>query len=528
MGASCTERAKRFKSRLPVVATFLRRSRDRQAQRARVLAERVRRLEKALEEQSRTIRQQRNQLERASAENQALRGEVKQLRERPPILPEDPQLPRHEFGPKMISLCVNLASRVGLRAVPDVLRGILEWLGIQAKIPTWTAIRTWIMRVGIAAIEQPVEPADDWCWMTDHSNQIGPEKVLSILGVRASKMPPPGQPLRHEDVRVLELLPGTRWKREDVRDVYEQVAGRCGVPLAVLADGAVELREGAEMSGILQKNGRRTVVLGDFKHHAANVLKKNVGNAPRFAEFMTQLGRTRSSIQQTELAHFTPPSPKPKARFMNLQPTLRWARMALWHTSHPESAAHRGITRERMAEKLGWLRDYQQDIDRWHVCQEIVSAASTFINQQGLSRGIARQLRNHLRSLPCHPMARDEDACRQVTVSLLRFVRRSEAQLTPGQRLPLSTEILESSFGRFKQLEGQHSKGGFTSLLAAYGSLLTTTTPQTIRRDFARVSVQQMKQWHSERLGTTLTSRRQTAYRESLQGSNPDTNQLGG
>ena len=45
--------------------------------------------------------------------------------------------------------------------------------------------------------------------------------------------------------------------------------------------------------------------------------------------------------------------------------------------------------------------------------------------------------------------------------SLLKFVRQSESKLAEGQRLPMSTEILEASFGLFKQLECQHSKGGF-------------------------------------------------------------------
>jgi len=118
----------------------------------------------------------------------------------------------------------------------------------------------------------------------------------------------------------------------------------------VLIDGAVELREGAE---ILQKSHKNMVILGDFKHYAANVLKKIVGTDERFAQFSTRLGRTRSAIQQTELAHFTPPSPKPKARFMNLQPTLRWANMVSWQLSHPRSEARQDITADRMNEKLG-------------------------------------------------------------------------------------------------------------------------------------------------------------------------------
>ena len=57
-------------------------------------------------------------------------------------------------------------------------------------------------------------------------------------------------------------------------------------------------------------------------------------------------------------------------------------------------------------------------------------------------------------------------AARRVSEELQKFLVTQEAHLKPGERLPLSTEILESSFGLYKQLEGQHSKLGFSSLLA--------------------------------------------------------------
>ena len=79
----------------------------------------------------------------------------------------------------------------------------------------------------------------------------------------------------------------------------------------------------------------------------------------------------------------------------------------------------------------------------------------------------------------------------------------------------MSTEILESSFGLFKQLERQHNKGVFTSLLAAFGALLKPAIPESIHRDFARVSVQHMRTWVTNNLKTTLASKRQTAYAEA-------------
>lgn len=516
MAISWIEQAKEFKSRVNVVAGFLLRSRETQARRAQEKSEQVEQLKRVVDQQERLLEEQRQRQEEQAAEIARLKAENQRLRNQPPVLPDDPPLPYHEFGPKMIALCVNLAKRTGLRATADVLSIFFDWLGVSAKTPVWTTIRTWLLRLGVAAIERPIAPADDWIWMVDHSNQIGQEKVLSILGLRASQMPPPGETIKHRHVRVLTLQPGTSWKREDVAAVYEQLAQRCGAPAAILTDGASELRDSAE---VLQKQGQETVVLGDFKHHAANVLKKVLESDLRFLHFDKQVGRTRSAVQQTELAPFTPPTPRPKARFMNLAPMLQWAAMVLWQLSHPDSVARQGVTAERMSEKLGWLAGFSEDIARWNACQAVVSASVAWISEHGVFRGATRQLRDHLRNLRGRDRPASQAAGRLITARLLRFVRRQELKLGRDQRFPLSTEILESSFGLFKQLERQHSKGGFTSLLAGYGCLLAPCTPDSVRRDFAAVSVKTMRAWTKDKLGATLTSKRQTAYQEYRQAT---------
>ena len=224
------------------------------------------------------------------------------------------------------------------------------------------------MRLGVAALEAPVEEADDSIWMANHSNQIGQEKALAVIGIRASKMPPPGIAIGHQDVRMLMVEPDVDWKTEDMAAAYERLAEKTGNPPAVLTDGASELRDGAD---ILQTRRENTLLVRDFKHFAAHVLKSLVG-----------------------------------------------------------------------------------------------------------------------------------------------FIREHETKLTEGRRLPMSTEILESRFGLFKQLERQHSKGGFTSLPAAFGALLKPAAPESIRADFARVSVKQTQSWVRNNLGTTLASKRQTACPE--------------
>jgi hypothetical protein len=475
-------------------------------------AEQCRRLKREKAELQVRVRELEAEAQRERNANRQLREEARRVesesrsRVESPRLPDDPPLAAHCYGPKMMSLCVNVARRVGLRATEAVLRIVFEWLGISAAVPDWTTIRTWMQRLGVAAIEEPLERADDWVWLADHSNQIGPEKVLVVLGVRASQLPPPGTPLRHEDVHVLAVRPGTTWKIEDMAAVYESLAERHGAPRAVLSDGAVELRDGAE---VLKKSRPDAIVLGDFKHRAANVLKSIVGGDPRFAEFQTHVGRTRSAIQQSELAHLVPPAMRPKARFMNLAATLHWATTMLWLLDTPDAKGRVSITAERLEDKLGWLRPFAADIARWMACQRVVSTGVTFVNEQGLSRGAA----DRFRELVADSSSSHAASC-DVAARLTTFLREAELLLAEGERLPLSTEILESSFALYKQLERQHSKSGFTSLIATFASLLRPATPATIRSALERVKVKDVRAWLQKNLAKTLTAKRLTTYRE--------------
>ena len=505
MGASWFERVRRFKSPVRVVSAFLLRSRETHA---RACQERKREVADLCQQ----VRAQTAAQTRLEQQNEELRQQVRRLEEereeranRAWELPPDPPLGTHGFGARLISLAVNLAQRVGLRGARAVLRIVFEWLGVGSKVPCWTSIRNWLQRLGVAALKKPVARAEDWIWLADHSNQIGPEKVLAVLGVRASQLPAPGETLKHQDVRLLTVQPGISWKTADVAVVYSQLAEQYGTPRAVLVDGAPELRDGAEG---LKERRSDTIVLRDFKHQAANLFQALIGQSERFLEFNKQVGQTRSSIQQTELAHLVPPAIRQKARFMNLQAVLRWAACLLWLLDHPDAKSRQLFTSQRLEEKLGWLRSFAPEIRLWNEYQQVISTGLTFLNQQGLFHGVAAQLRTALSS---HITT---DTARTLSERLITFVSDAESQLKPDERLWLSTEILESTFALYKQLERQHSKGGFTSLIAAFGGLLQTTTPELIREAFARVSVSDVKQWVHTNLVTTLNSKRIDTYNE--------------
>lgn len=504
MGTSSTKRWSDFKSPLRVVVQVLLRGRETQANRYRKLKRELDGANRLLAQREKEIEQQEERIRELERQTRRLESD-KLTRAAGWLLPDDPPIGTHGYGPRMVSLAANLATSIGLRGSQRCLEIVFDWLGVQQVVPHFTTIRNWLQRVGVAALKEPVERADDWVWMADHSNQIGPEKTLVVLGVRSSEMPPPGTALKHEDVRLLMVRPGTKWKREDMAAVYMELAEQYGFPRAVLSDGAVELREGAEC---LKNQGPETVVLQDFKHKAATFLKAMVGKTERFGQFYSQMGKTRSAIQQTELAYLAPPTPKHKARFMNLAAILQWASTKLWLLEHPEAEARKFVTPQRLEDKLGWLRSFADDLAMWRECQQVLEKGSKLINEEGLFHGASEQLRAAVGTDVTHATSR------QLAERLIDFVADAERHLKAEERLPMSTEILESTFGLYKQLERQQSKGGFTSLLAAFGALLKPATKESIRHAFSVATVNDVKRWVKQNLGTTLTSKRLATNRE--------------
>lgn len=515
MGISWYEEAGKFKSPVRVVAAFLLRSRETQLAENRRLREQLKKLGEQRERDQQLAKRQLErieELERRLAEAEKQRDQALQGVN----LPEDPPIATHGFGARMISLAVNLAKTVGFRGAVRTLKLFFEWLGVDCKIPTRTAIRSWLQRLGVAELNQPLQPNEDLVVMLDHSNQIGTEKVLVALAVNASSLPEPGIALTHENVRVLEVKPGSSWKTEHMEEAYRELAKKHGTPRATLTDGASELCDGAKC---LETQREDTIRLRDFKHYAANVMKSLIGNDPRFQEVTSQIGTTRSAIQQTELAHLTPPCVKQKARFMNLAATIRWMTLTVWLLKHPEAKARDNITQERMQAKLGWVQQYADDIAVWQECQDVVSTSLTFINQQHLYRGASLALRGAIGDSLKH------DKSKELATRLIDFVHAAEQQLRDGERLPLSTEILESSFGLYKQLERQHSKSGFTSLLACFPALLRSTTPDSVKASFRLASNKDVKTWTAKHFSSTVSSRRQSAYAEHKTATKSATHQ---
>ena len=419
----------------------------------------------------------------------------------------DPPMAGHGFGPELIGLVLRLVlvAGVSLRGVSRVLATISEALGVALPVPCWSTGRLWLLRLGHAMLTAELTPADDWAWLIDHSVQIGQEKCLVILGIRLSDLPRQGQSLRHEDLQLIALIPARSWTSATVDQALEKAVGRTDrAPRVIVDDHGGDLTGGVSL---FQQRHPDTVEIYDIKHKAACLLKKRLEGNPRWREFQTGVGQTRCAVQQTELAFLCPPGPKPKARFMNLGPQLAWGSRVLRILRQPPPSVLQGVCEGRLKEKLGWIEAFAGDLAEWAQWQQVVQVAVTRVNDQGIYRGAAGILGRQLGQLNALG-----DSAQQLAGQLVQFVRSQECRTRPGERFPGSTEVLESCFGKFKQLEKQQSRGGFTQLLLGFGALLAKVTTATVREAMQVSRTADVRIWAKQTLGVTVFAQRQLAF----------------
>jgi hypothetical protein len=414
----------------------------------------------------------------------------------------------------------GMSLRGTCRAVDGMRQIPVNW-GFDFPVPHFTTLRFWLLRLGYYKLHRPKEQASDWVWIVDHSNQIGQEKCFVILGVRLSQLPPPGPefPLRLSQMEPIELEPVTVSDKEVVYRQLEANVAKTGVPRAIIDDHGGDLAGGVEL---FCQAHPETIEIYDVSHKAACLLKARLERDDQWKAFAAKAGQTKCSVQQTEWAFLIPPSQRIKARYMNLSPLIAWGITTLAILDNPGPEVLKYGTKERLEEKLGWLRQFRERLTDWSEMEQTIDAVLNFVRTQGLYRKAGKDLRKSLRKLPLGASAaplRDD---------LTKFVDDQARQLKTGERIPGTSEVIESSFGKFKTVERDHARGGFTGLLLALAACVAERTQEVVHESLHNTRTQDVLTWIKTKLGNTVGSKRRIAYqaaREALGSANESKNE---
>jgi len=202
------------------------------------------------------------------------------------------------------------------------------------------------------------------------------------------------------------------------------------------------------------------------------------------------------------LAFLVPPTLKSKARYMNLQSLLGWAQRILTVLADPTLIPRSFSSDERLQAKFAWLTEYRSDVQLWCSWLAMTDASLDLVRRVGYCEATRTAIR------PLLEPHCDSDLKRTLADELIVRVERECSKVPSGSRMPGSTEILESSFGKLKSLEGSQSKSGFTSYILVWAALFGTTTMDTIKAAMVSTPTKLVHCWIGANLGLTVQSKR--------------------
>lgn len=389
------------------------------------------------------------------------------------------------------------SAATSLRATAAVLGLFTRFVPFMDQAPCANSARCWLLRIGLYQLNRPTEQADDWVWMMDHTLQLGSYKCLVIIGIRLSSWDS-RRPLTHEDMTLLNLTPMEHATGDLVSDQLQATVEKTGLPRAVVSDEGADLARAMKQ---FQEQRPEVRHQHDLKHKNALLLKKELTNDPRWAEFVQQANRTKLATTQTSLAFLSPPGMKPKARYMNLAPLISWAKRCLAYLADSRRSSTRSPDKQMLQKKLGWLTSYRSAIKRWSELMAIVKTSETIV-QGGVHASICEQLRPQLKTIAT------TKAAQTLSESILAFLQAESSQLPPGEKLIGSTDVLESIIGRYKRIQSTHSKGGMTAMLLSLGAIVGRQTATVIQKGLETVRWKHVETWCETHLGQTLASQR--------------------
>ena len=423
--------------------------------------------------------------------------------------PLSEKAPHHHYQITTISIAVEQFIDVAnsYRGISKNFRLFSSYF--PTEVPHYSTIKQWVERLGLYALTYYPERRDDWIYILDFTVEWGDKQAFVIYAlsqeVFQTQILPSRRGVRPSDGQVLAVeitkTPTALW----IKSVLEYISYRYGFPRQIISDHASNLKKGIEL---FHANHPGIIYTYDVTHALANLLKKELLFPDIFQNFLSDCHHCRKQILQTELAFAAPPRQRIKSRFLNLEALLNWANHVLNSRFNiffqlVSYQKHQKFY-QRLQDKFSWLFSYEYYLPFW-LCQiKMIRLLQKQVKQMGLTSSSAFQFEQLLLNF-------------NIPASLNSF--KAQLFLYLQQEMPdydqtllASSDVLESIFGRYKNLSKRCPLKEIRSLILTIPLIPITLTHNFVKNALNTVSCSHLNLWTKHIFGQSMLSKRKILF----------------
>jgi hypothetical protein len=360
------------------------------------------------------------------------------------------------------------------------------YLETSFKAPSHSTVLLWMKKYGYHELCKAKEIADDWVVILDESVQFGQNKLLVVYAIRQCAIDF-SRPLVYRDLATLALISKSSWSGDDIKEVLVDVEKRIGRIRYAVADQGNPIRKALKLLNIPH--------IYDLTHCISLSVEHIYKEDPQFQAYTKKMAHLRSTQALGKIAHVLPPLQRCKARFMNLRPISDWGTSVLdLLDSQP------GDFREEK-DSLAWVGSYRELIGELDLLNKIINDIQSLIKKNGLSKASIQRCKQILEQVSTRRLIQFKNV-------ITDHFEKSINALPQLDHILCSSDILESSFGKYKNYLQDNPMVGITNLCLSIAAFTGSMKEDEIKQAFETTRVDQINKWTLSNIGKTTLAKR--------------------
>jgi len=351
--------------------------------------------------------------------------------------------------------------------------------------------------LGLLAGVKPL--AKPWLAIMDHSIDIGTKKALVVLRVPIETLSQRGKAIELKDCECIGIKISEQVNGESISKELEEIFTNAGAPEAIIKDCDYTLEKGVRAWS--EKQNLTVPVIEDIGHVMANSLKKQFEKTKAYTRFVSLVNKASQCLRQTDLAFLIPPKLRQKGRFQSISKLGNWAEKLL------DVLAVKGrVKKESLLFRLRKvLPDFAQSrafIECFANTTKIVSQIMKLVKTLGLDK------QSHQR---CCELSDELPGNSKVKKRLKQWLQKHfeiQQKIAPSLPLLVSSDIIESLFGRFKYMIERSPQADMNRMALLIPVLCGELDQMKILQALSQVPHNELKEWEQKNIPYTLRKKR--------------------
>ena len=362
--------------------------------------------------------------------------------------------------------------------------------------PSHSTIIVWSKKFGLYHIEREITKSNDWVIILDESIEFGNDKMLVVLGIREQTINY-SKALQYQDLECLALKISSSWKGIEINNVLNEVESKVGKIKYAIADMGNAIKKALSISGISH--------VEDLTHKLSWIIKNIFEKNEDFIAYAKMLAHLRKTMALSKMSYILPPTQRVHSRFMNLKPIIDWGLSII--KTHKNST----LLPIEYAQRLSGVMEYEELLKELSQIVEQAIMIQKILKNKSVSEDTIKECKINLDKLPNKP-----NANKFKTEVLIYFENMKSIKYEQKfKNMLCSSDILESSFGKYKSYINNNKSIGITALSLTIPAFLNDYSDKnTILSAMENIRANDLKSWSKNNIGDSLITRRKVVLKK--------------